>query len=373
MTPATAESLAEAAVDPAAALDAGAAIPEAPAYRLRTSGSTGAPRFLLRTRESWTRCFVAEAEVLGLTGADRVLALGRPTFSLTPYAALRARHLGAAFAWLGAVRPGAARAALAELAPTVVYGVPPLVLALARAGQGAGAARLAASGLPAPRLVVTGGARLTSGQAAAIRAAWPESRLVTFYGAAETSFIALNTDPDPADPAAVGPPFPGVAVAAAEDGRLRVRTPYAASWRIAPDGTRSPVADPDGAVTLADAGRVSPDGRVRLHGRADGRLNLGGALVDPAPWERALEALPWVAEAVLVPRPDAERSETATAVIVPLATPPADATARLRAALPAEAPVRSWARADDGLPRTAGGKPDRGRLATAPLVTERLA
>ena len=351
----------EAAVDPAATLDAGGTPDaEAPAFLLRTSGSTGTPAFLVRSRESWRRCFAAEAALLGLTGAERVLALGRPAFSLTVYAALRARHLGAPFAWLDAVRPGAARATLAELAPTIVYGVPPLIRALAQASRGT-----TGPAVPGPRLAITGGARLTPGQAAAIRAAWPQTRVVTFYGAAETSFITLQPDPDPADPTAVGPLVPGVRVATAEDGRLRVWTPYAASWRIAPDGTRTPVADPDGAVTLADRARLDANGRLHLHGRADGHLNLGGALVDPAPIEQALEALPWVAEAVLVPRADARRSEAAVAVVLVPDGVPDSARESLRAALPAGAPVRGWAAIHDRLPRTAGGKPDRVALAAA--------
>ena len=347
----------DAPVDLEAALARGE-LPDAAPFLVRTSGSTGAATALIRTRESWQRCFEAEAALLGLTSGDRFLALGRPAFSLTPYVALRAAHLGACFGGLDTVRPGAARAALRDLVPTVVYGVPPLVLALARASGGLGRESV--------RLVVTGGARLTPGQAAAIRAAWPGARLVTFYGAAETSFIAMNTAPDPEDPEDVGPLFPGVAGARDAEGRLRVRTPYAASWRLDADGGRVPVADSDGWVTLADRGTVDAAGRVSLQDRADACLNLGGALVDPAPLERALERLPWVAEAVLLARPDAARSDSAVAVVVPLDRAPAGALFQLRAALPGEGPpVRGWAVLCEAPPRTAGGKPDRAALGRA--------
>jgi acyl-coenzyme A synthetase/AMP-(fatty) acid ligase len=288
-----------------------------------------------------------------------VLTLGAPAFSLTPYAALRALHLGAPVGVLGQVAAGPARALLDALRPTVVYGVPPLVMALARAAR-----RADWHGV---RRVITGGARLTPAQHTAIAEAWPVARVATFYGAAETSFIAMNRAPDPTRPDDMGPLFPGVSVVAADDTGLRVRTPYAARQTMIDAGTPQPLADADGAVALADRVHLEGD-RVVLRGRADDVLNLGGALIDPGPVERAVEALPWVAEAALVPVPDARRSATAGLVAVPVGAPPAAAAAALRAALPPGAEVRPRHVAVIAEPpRTPGGKLDR-RALTARLA-----
>ncbi len=328
--------------------------PRVPCLAVQTSGSTGSPRALIRDRAAWLRCFAAEETALGLSPADRVLVLGQPAFSLTPYAALRALHLGAAVGVLAQVTPDRAQAVLAGLAPTVVYGAPPVIRMLARCAQ--------ERAVRAPvRRIIAGGARLTPVQAAAIRNVWPDAAVTTFYGAAETSYVTLNTAPDPADPADVGTPLDGVATAVAGDGRLRVRTPYAAIAEETADGGRCALADAEGWITLADRAEHTASGRLRLLGRADARINVGGALVDPTPLAQALERLPWVAEAAVVAMPDARRSQAAVALLVPDSGLPEDAVPSLRRVLPAKgelpAPDRVLA-LTGAVPRTAGGKLD---------------
>lgn len=329
----------------------------APSLVVRTSGTTGEPRVLRRDRLGWLKCFAAEAAHLDLNSADRVLTLGAAGFSLTPYAALRSMHLGCPVG----VLPGVAGRTAAELydtlTPSVIYGAPPLVMLLAQQR-----ARRRGSDT-AVRRIITGGARLTPVQAETIGAVWPNARLVTFYGAAETSFLAMNTAPDPSDPTDVGEPFPGVEVAATGDGGLSVRTPYAAVGVERADGAVAPLADADGWISLKDRGYVDAAGRVRLAGRTDDLLNVAGALVDPGPAERAIEGLPWVAEAALFTRPDAQRSDALWAAVVPAATPPADAGARVAHAGAEAMPWLSGRRVLclDGaaVPRTGGGKLDK--------------
>lgn len=334
---------------------------DTPCLKVRTSGSTGAAKTLVRDAAGWLACFDAEARALDLEPGDRLLTLGAPDFSLTPYVALGARARGQAVGVLGQVREAAARAVMDALRPTVLYGVPPLLFLLARVQLGRGAD-------PAVRRVVAGGARLTPVQAATLRRAWPNGRLVTFYGAAETSFVTLNTAPDPHDPADVGPPFTGVDARADDDGTLSVQSPYCARFLEDPDGRRRPLAGADGAVRLNDRVSVDARGHLWLAGRADDRINLGGGLVDPGPGERALERLPWVAEAALLPVPDPLRSTQAAAVLVAADAVPADAEAQVRAVL-AETPAGLRARqvyaVSAEVPRSAGGKLDRRRLAAA--------
>lgn len=332
---------------------------DVPCMALHTTGTTGPARRLLRDRGAWLRCFAAEESLLGLSRAERVLVLGGPQFSLVPYAALRALHLGAPLGVLPRVRPGAARRLLAALAPTVVYGAPALVAGLARLAP-------AARGGPRPQRVITGGSRLTRAQVAVLRSAWPGVRIATFYGTAETSFLAVQTELDTRDPADVGPLFPGVEAATGAGGGLRVRTPYAARAEQRPDGAPRPLADARGWITVNDRVAVTASGHLRLLGRADGCIDVGGVLLDPAPLEHGLEALPWVEEAALVAVPDARRTTRAVAAVVTAGPPPAGARAALRRAIRglAPAPLRV-ARLIGVPPRTPGGKLDRRALAAA--------
>lgn len=330
-----------------------------PCLAIRTTGTTGAARILLRDRAGWLRCFAAEAELLSLTAADRVLVLGSPAFSLVPYAALRAVHLGAVLGVLPRIDAGGARHLLAALRPTIVYGAPPLAMALARLGAGI-------RGYPGPQRVITGGTRLTAAQLAALRGAWPGVRVTSFYGSAETSFLAMRPEVDAADLDDSGPPFPGVEAAVDGDGRLRVRTPYAAVAEVIPDGGLRPLAGADGWITVEDRVAIGGDGHLRVLARADRCIDLGGTLVDPEPAERRLEALPWVAEAALVAVPDARRTARAVAAVITAGPPPGDAAAALRRSLGAACPVPVRIERLTGTPpRTAGGKLDRRALAAA--------
>ena len=344
---------------PIGAQRSAAVSPETPFLVVTTSGSTGPPRYLLRDSAAWLRCFLAEEAFLGLRPEDRILALGAPSFSLTPYVALRAVHLGACLGVLETVRPQAARSLSRQLDPTVIYGVPPLVALLART----------LSESRTVRLVVTGGARLTPVQMAAIRRTWPRARLVTSYGTAETSYLAMNGDPDPQDPSDMGDLFPGVSARSDGAAGFRVRTPYAALGRQqSGEGTLTLLTDEAGWIPIPDAAAVSGTGRLVLYGRSDDRLNLGGALVDPGPVERALETLAWVDEAVLLAVPDAERSDSAQAILIPAGALPGNAAAAVSARLrdldsvprPRAVHVLSGAP-----PRTPGGKLDRRALAQA--------
>jgi len=331
----------------------------APCMALRTTGSSGAPRVLLRDRGAWLRCFAAEAKLLALTPTDRILALGQPAFSLVPYAALRALHLGAALGVLPRVHPGAARRIVAALRPTVVYGTPPLVTALARLTP-------ATRSWPTPRRVITGGTRLTPAQHAALQHAWPETRVTTFYGTAQTSFLAVQPQADARDPEDAGPQFPGVEAALGADGRLRVRTPYPALAEEGADGALRPLADPRGWITVNDRVALTGHGHLRVLGRADARIDIGGVLLDPTPVERGLEALPWISEAALIALPDARRSTRGVAAVVTAGPLPAGSRAALFAMVRRLAPVPlAIERITGAPPRTAGGKLDRHALAAA--------
>jgi long-chain acyl-CoA synthetase len=331
---------------------------ETPCLAVATSGTSGVPKALIRDSAAWLRCFAAEETHLGLSAADRFLVLGAPGFSLTPYAALRALHLGAPLAVLATVTPERAKAVLNALRPTVVYGAPPLVWMLARC------AREGRLDLPIGR-IVTGGAALTPAQVAAVTDTWPSAALTTFHGAAETSYIAMNPCPDSADLADLGQIFPGVEARVAEDGRLEVRTPYAARAMETADEHWLPLADQDGWITLEDYVAIA-DGRLRMLGRADARINIGGALHDPGPAEDAFEDCPWVIEVAVVAVPDRRRSEQAVAAIVADDNLPRAATAAADARNAcAHSPfvIRRVVVIDGDVPRTAGGKLDRRAVA----------
>jgi O-succinylbenzoic acid--CoA ligase len=163
-------------------------------------------------------------------------------------------------------------------------------------------------------------------------------------------------------------PLPGVAVEA-RDGELWISSPTLARGLRQPDGSvlDRRVLDADERLWLptGDAGRVSPDGMVRVDGRVDDLIVTGGENVWPTPVEQALLTHPGVAEAAVAGRPDPEWGQQVVAWVVPSdpASPPALAALRdhVGETLPRHAAPRRLV-VVDALPRTALGKIARAAL-----------
>ena len=73
-------------------------------FETLTSGSSGSPRRILRSMESWTRSFAVNSGLFGIGPGCRVAVLGDLVHSLALYGALEAVHLGAGVQLLAGVR-----------------------------------------------------------------------------------------------------------------------------------------------------------------------------------------------------------------------------------------------------------------------------
>lgn len=289
---------------------------------LRTSGSTRAPRRVLRSTSSWTASFDAVSELTGLGAGSRVWVPGPTTASMNVFAVVHAAHAGAAPAGSPA---DATHAVLTPAALSALLG-----------------------GSPPPGLVVVvAGDRLSPGLAD--RAARAGLLVHHYYGAAELSFVAWGRH------AGDLRPFPDVETAV-RDGEIWVRSPYLC---LGYDGTAGPLRrDPDGWATVGDRGTLAEDGRLVVHGRP-AAVTTGGATVQLLEAESVLRDAATGQLALLgVPHPELG------AVLVAVLTDPSDRPALLEAArtgLTVAARPRRWYHLDH-LPLTPAGKVDRGAL-----------
>lgn len=220
---------------------------------LRTSGTSGTHRVVVRTTESWTGSFAAVAELTGLTPASRVWVPGPLTATMNLFAAVHAAALGAERVH------DPAQATHAYLTPA----------ALAAALDG---------DLPLQgRTVVVAGDRL--GLALHDRAADAGARVRHYYGAAELSFVAWGAHADDLRP------FPGVDVSV-RDGVVWARSPFLCAGYDGPPGPLRVTAD--GYATVGDLGALV-DGRLLVSGRPDA-VTVGGSTVEVGPVEDVLGA-----------------------------------------------------------------------------------
>ena len=159
-----------------------------------------------------------------------------------------------------------------------------------------------------------------------------------------------------------GLPLDGVEVRAGAGGELLVRGPTL--LRCYRDGTDPK--DEHGWLATGDLGTVDAGGRVTVHGRASDLVVTGGENVWPADVELVLRDHPGVAEVAVVGRPDPEWGSRVVAFVVPLDPddpPVLDALREwVKERRPAFAAPRQLVLVEE-LPRTAGGKVARSRLA----------
>lgn len=313
------------------------------AWACFSSGSTGRPRAVVRTRESWTGSFGPLSEITGIGADDVVLVPGPLTSSLYGFAAVHALAVGATVLAPGRWAPGS----LPELArrATAVHVVPHLLPRLLDA-------------LPedAPlRVVVVGGAALP----AEVRERAGGVRVVAYYGATELSFVAVDADGGGLRP------FPGV--------EIEVRPPLGEVWARSPwlaegylGGVAGPLKAEDKWMSVGDlADPYTPGEPLRLRGRGDGAIQTGGATVVPEDVEEVLRRAPGVGDVVVVGSPHPELGAVVTAVVEAGAGPLPSRTTLEKVArdglVAAQRPRRWYAITD--LPRTPTGKPARAQVA----------
>lgn len=199
--------------------------------------------------------------------------------------------------------------------------------------------------------VLLGGA--ASDPALLERAADAGVTVVRTYGSSETAGGCVYD----------GVPLDGTTVELDDDGRVWLGGPTVASgYRNAPG---HPAFRAAGWFRTDDAGTWGPDGDLRILGRLDAAISVGGLTVLPQVVEAALREHPAVAEAVVVGEPDPRLGSRLVAVIQrgEAGAAPDDATlsAWVRARLGEHsAPARyAWTGA---LPLLANGKIDRKRV-----------
>lgn len=147
----------------------------------------------------------------------------------------------------------------------------------------------------------------------ALDAGWP---VIPSYGLTETAsgVVALPTDEVRDHVGTVGWPLPGVSVRIDDDRHIAIRGPMTFT------GYLGEVTNPaDAWIRTGDLGRLDPDGRLTVLGRADDVIIRGGENIAPAEVEAALLEHPGIAATTVVGVTDPTWGAVPVAIIVPSA------------------------------------------------------
>jgi o-succinylbenzoate---CoA ligase len=311
--------------------------PESVHTVIRTSGTTGTPKAVELTYANHLASAIASAGALGVEPGDRWLC------------PLPLHHVGGLNVLIRSVINRTAvvlhprfdadrvRAALEAGEVTLASLVPTMLARLRTAGLRA---------TPGLRAIALGGGPVPPGLLD-----WARETgipVVPVYGMTETCSQIVAGSP--------GRPLTGVELEIAPDGEILVRGPMVARAEIADDGW----------LHTGDLGRLDEDGSLHVLGRLKELIVTGGENVAPFEVEQVLLGHPAVADAGVAGLPDPEWGEAVTAFVV------------LREPIDGEQ-LRAWCRerleafkvpkaihAVDRLPRNAGGKLLRDRLAEPP-------
>jgi long-chain acyl-CoA synthetase len=349
-----------------------------PFLMLFSSGTTSNPKAFIKTRQQYRDNVAVSSTYLEPFPGVATLAPGPVSYSLTLYAIIECLATGGGVHVADDFDPFTMGSRIANEAITRIVAVPAVVKAIAEA------ARRNPDRFAGLDLVVTGGANLPASIRSALAEVLPDTRLISYYGAAEIGFIGDSRDGDGTwitvyDTIGAevrdddGHPLPD-----GEIGTLWIKA-AACSDGYVTGTTDARLQGPDGWATVGDQGRIE-NGLLQLAGRAGDIAITGGHKVSLPEVERAFEVFDAeharsgqdrLGEVCAIALPDESLGSIVALVMegaaaVEGAADKAELLAHARAQLaPQFVPRRFYVL--ERLPRTVGGKIRRAE--TAELIT----
>ncbi len=294
--------------------------PTSPFYIGFTSGSTGMPKGFRRHHRSWTESFRACVNTFGPDAASGILSPGRSSHSLFLFGMLLGLWTGAGVVIQEQFSASRALDTLRQGHTPCLIAVPSQLMLMIEL-----AARHAIAPIEATRLIMISGARWARHRTAELQALCPQARIVEFYGASETSFIAWMEADVSAQLEVVGRPFGNVEIdirdapAPNSPGLIFVRSPMlfmdyiGAKTEAAADATAA-IRDGDW-LSVRDMGHLDAQGLICLAGRQNRMITTQGKNLFPEELESVLTAHPSIAKASVQGIPDALRGMKVVAVV----------------------------------------------------------
>jgi len=331
-----------------------------------TSGSTGAPKRVIRTHANLLFELERLATIFGVGEDDRFL--GAAPFSHVNglvRTMMTSMFVGAMLHPLRQFNRRGALDLIARERITYFGAVPYMFIVLADAPL------RGTVDLSSLRIVFSASAPLLPDDARRFHAKYGHW-VRQLYGSTETGTISVNLDPDVAAHLdSVGLPLPGVRVdvvdehlrpvAAGVEGEVVIASP-AAIRAYAGNPEASAASFRNGEYRSGDLGRKAADGHLTLTGRTKFLINRGGFKVNPLEVEHAIQSHPNVREVAVVGAPGPHGDDVVRCVVVASGPCTAEEIVRHCAERIADYKIPSRIEFRDELPKSETGKLLRQKL-----------
>ena len=259
-----------------------------------SSGSTGIPKVMYRTYDSWAGFFPVQNRVFHISRETKLFFHGSLSFTGNLNAVLGVLYAGGSLLTSQKFHCHQWGDILTHQQVDVLYLLPTkLQLLTASAKQE----------WPAVKSVFTGSQLMSQCNIKQVKRAFSGAELIIYYGASELNYITYAIcNEDERDSRNLGRPFPGINVSV-NDGLIYVDTPYHVS------GLQKP-------FTVQDTGWLNAQGELIFTGRRESWINKGGVKISIQRLENELREIAGVQQVAVVPCPNDLRGSSITAFVV---------------------------------------------------------
>lgn len=258
--------------------------PDGACMAVMTSGTTGVPKILFRTFESWAEYFEVQNKTFGIDSDSVLLAQGSLAFTGNMNLYLAQFYAGAAIVAEDSFNPELWVKHMIDYNVNSIYLIPSKLLLLPGViGSMYRKGSIKEKKFSQIKTILSGSQSLGKEDTIKLKSVFTDTKIVLYYGASELNYISYVTDEDmTSDRNLIGKPFPEVDIRVIDD-NIYINTKYHVM------GIECP-------YTLNDKGYIDDEGRLYFLGRSDDIMNIKGRKVSSVRIQNEIESLPGISE-----------------------------------------------------------------------------
>lgn len=269
-------------------------------FGVLTSGTTGTPKILWRSEQSWADFFDEQNKVFHIDKDTSMFVHGSFSFTGNMNMIIGVLWAGGTIVSTDSIMDRKWIQLMRNRAVSHVYMLPTKLRMILRHYK---------ETLDSVQYIIAGSQTLDQELLENLKIAFPQMQFIVYYGASELNYITWCTDEEwLKHPGTVGKPFDGVQIVE-RDGLIYVDTPYGI------EGIERP-------FTVHDRGYITDEGFLMFQGRQGEVINRGGYKLYINEIEQAIQELNSVDQVVVIGIPDLLRGEEMVCYVVPKPTAP---------------------------------------------------